>query len=120
MKELRCIVFTNREVLTAITTRRRLRQEGLPDGRVTELVLEKQPQCRAVLTYEDGAQVIIEETELLAALLSYCMGRNVPLPVESEKALHLIRGRATLIITLNFNKAARLLAGDGGAVASLT
>lgn len=110
MKELRCILFTNREVLTAVLDRRRKMKDVLPEGQVTALRLEKHHAARCTLEIDQGRSLIeISETELQAALLSYCMTKHVPLPAEAEKTVHLIRGRATLIMTMNFNKSARLI-----------
>jgi hypothetical protein len=36
------------------------------------------------------------------------MGRKIPLPVDAEKTLYVIKDAATLIITMNFNKTPRL------------
>jgi hypothetical protein len=110
MKELRCILFTNREVLSAILDRRRKVRDVLPDGQVTNIRLEKHHATRCTLEIDGGRGVIeISEIELQAALLSHCMAKHVPLPAEAEKTVHLIRGRAAMIMTLNFNKSARLI-----------
>jgi hypothetical protein len=42
-------------------------------------------------------------------MIAFCMGRKIPLPVEAEKTLHVIKDAATLIITMNFNKTPRLV-----------
>lgn len=110
MKELRCILFTDLEVLTAILDRRRKLSEALPDGQVTGLRLEMNQGTRCILQIDGGKHSLtIAETELQAALLAYCMAKNVPLPAEADKSVYLIRGRATLMMTMNFNKSARLV-----------
>lgn len=111
MKELRCILFTNREALTAILERRRKVNDPLPVGAISGFRLERQENSvKATIMADQGREVItIPESELQAALLAHCMARNVPLPVEADKSVYLIRGRATLIITMNFNKTARLV-----------
>lgn len=111
MKELRCILFTDREVLSAILDRKRRLKEPMPVGPVTGIALEKHEEgVRAHVVIDRGReQLIVPESDLQAALLSHCMAKNVPLPVEADKSVYLIRGRATLMITMNFNKAARLV-----------
>ncbi|MFV3128568.1 hypothetical protein [Niveispirillum sp. KHB5.9] len=111
MKELRCILFKDREVLSAVLDRKRRLKEELPSGQITGLRLASVNESVSCTVIYDGGQqsVTVSETDLLAALLSHCMAKRVPLPVDAEKNLHLIRGRATLIITMNFNKAARLV-----------
>ncbi|MEE3622727.1 hypothetical protein UCD39_01815 [Nitrospirillum sp. BR 11752] len=112
MKELRCIVFTDREVVSAITERRRKLNEAFPEGEVSalEYTVNRGVTARVSVTQEGVANdVAIPEQELQAALVGYCMSRNVPLPVVSDKALYVIKGRATLMITMNFRKPARLV-----------
>jgi hypothetical protein len=110
MKELRCILFTNRELLSAILDRRRKVRDMLPEGQVTNIRLEQHRGTRCTLEIDQGhSEIEISETELQAALLSFCLTKRVPLPAEAEKTVHLIRGRAALIITLNFNKSPRLI-----------
>lgn len=111
MKELRCILFTDREVLSSILDRKRRLREVLPEGQITGLNLglgEEQIRCEVV--FDHGRLVMpIPEQELQAALLAHCMAHKVPLPVDADKSVHFIRGRITLMITMNFNKAARLV-----------
>ncbi|TWB58668.1 hypothetical protein FBZ92_109159 [Nitrospirillum viridazoti] len=112
MKELRCIVFTDREVVSAITERRRKLNDAFPDGDVTSLeyTINRGVSARLSVTLNGAANdVTIPEQELQAALVGYCMSRNVPLPVVADKALYVIKGRATLMITMNFKKPARLV-----------
>lgn len=111
MKELRCILFKDREVLSAVLTRKRRLTEELPSGQVTGLhLVDQEDSVSCTIVYDHGRQSLaIPEAELQAALLSHCMSRKVPLPAEADKHVHLIKGRATLMITMNFNKAARLI-----------
>ncbi|MEA1673742.1 hypothetical protein [Nitrospirillum sp. BR 11163] len=112
MKELRCIVFTDREVVSAITERRRKLNDAFPEGDVTNLeyTVNRGVTARLSVTLNGAANdVAIPEQELQAALVGYCMSRNVPLPVVADKALYVIKGRATLMITMNFKKPARLV-----------
>lgn len=111
MKELRCILFKDREVLSAVLDRKRRLKEELPPGQITSLRLDSaDDSVSCTIIYDGGQQTLtVSETDLQAALLAHCMAKKVPLPVDAEKNVHLIRGRATLIITMNFNKAARLV-----------
>ncbi|MFV3077723.1 hypothetical protein [Niveispirillum fermenti] len=111
MKELRCILFTDREVLSSVLDRKRRLREALPDGQITGLRLDKgEDEVKCAIVFDNGRQTLsVPEHELQAALLSHCIARNVPLPVDADKSIYLIRGRITLMITMNFNKAARLV-----------
>ncbi len=115
MKELRCLVFTEQEVVKAVLDRRRKVRDVLPSGTVQGVTYT--PENDAITTTirivdDHGADQSLKlgPTEVAAALVGYCMGRKVPLPVDSDKCLHLINGGLTLMITMNFNKVPRLVA----------
>ena len=95
----------------AVLDRKRRLKEELPQSSIGGLRLEDGEEgVRCALLYDGGREVVnIPENELQAALITHCMARKVPLPVDADKNVHLIRGRATLMITMNFNKAARLV-----------
>jgi len=112
MKELRCIVFSDKEILQAIVDRRRKLNESLPDGTITGIHMEMADGFRTTLQINNGQSAVeVPEQEVQAALLSHCMAKNVPLPADADKSLYLIKGRATLMITMNFQKSGRLVGG---------
>jgi len=126
MKELRCLVFTDQEVVRAVLDRRRRVKDTLPVGTVSKIAYHRPEgseqdgiETRLTITDDNGAvtELGLPDTEVTAALVGYCMGRRIPLPVASDKMLHLINGALTLMITMNFNKAPRLVvtAGADGA-----
>lgn len=117
MKELRCLVFTDQEVVKAVLDRRRRMREPLPNGTVGKVTYRPgQPGGNGVETLiqvtgdeGDDRTMTLHEAEVAAALVAYCMGRKIPLPVESDKMLYLINGALTLMITMNFKKPPRLV-----------
>ncbi|NUB15288.1 hypothetical protein GAY28_23395 [Azospirillum brasilense] len=117
MKELRCLVFTDQEVVKAVLDRRRRMKEPLPSGTVGKVTYRPgQPGGGGVETLiqvtgdeGDDRSITLHESEVAAALVSYCMGRKIPLPVESDKMIHIINGALTLMITMNFKKPPRLV-----------
>jgi hypothetical protein len=113
MRELRCIVFTEHELINAIVGRRRKRNEELPQGTVESVKFRTGETIETVMEVKDDygkvTSLVLPELEVAAALIAFCMGRKIPLPVEAEKTLHVIKDAATLIITMNFNKAPRLV-----------
>lgn len=114
MKELRCIVFTDREVLSAVIDRRRRIKEAVPEGTVVGITYGLEGGVHTTLELDNGkgerSQIALPEAEVQSALLAYLMSKNVPLPADSEKTLYIIKGAPTLMITMNFNKPARLIA----------
>lgn len=118
MKELRCLVFTDQEVVNAVFDRRRKRGESSPAGMVTGVTFHQPPPGSGSGTealihvtddYGDDRTMTVEETELAAALVHHCMNRKIPLPVDSDKSIYVINGSATLMITMNFNKPPRMV-----------
>jgi hypothetical protein len=113
MRELRCIVFTERELIGAVIARRRKRNEELPQGTVESVKFQTGEMIETVMEVKDDygktTTLVLTEQEVAAAMIAFCMGRKIPLPVEAEKTLHVIKDAATLIITMNFNKTPRLV-----------
>ncbi|GEO39060.1 hypothetical protein GGE65_006863 [Skermanella aerolata] len=113
MRELRCIVFTERELISAVIGRRRKRNEELPQGTVESVKFRTGDTIETIMEVKDDygriTSLHLPEPEVAAALIAFCMGRKIPLPVEAEKTLHVIKDAATLIITMNFNKNPRLV-----------
>jgi hypothetical protein len=113
MRELRCIVFTERELIGAVIARRRKRNEELPQGTVESVKFNTGEMIETVMEVKDDygkvTSLVLSEQEVAAAMIAFCMGRKIPLPVEAEKTLHVIKDAATLIITMNFNKTPRLV-----------
>lgn len=118
MKELRCLVFTDQEVVNAVVDRRRRMREKLPQGTIGKVIFQtgedgEHTPIRTTIqvTNDDGTDesMHLDETEVAAALVAFCMNRRIPLPVESDKTLYVIKDSLTLMITLNFNKAPRLV-----------
>ena len=113
MRELRCIVFTEQELISVIVGRRRKRNEELPQGTVESVKFRTGETIETVIEVKDDygkvTNLVLPEPEVAAALIAFCMGRKIPLPVEAEKTLHVIKDAATLIITMNFKKAPRLV-----------
>lgn len=117
MKELRCLVFSDREVVAAVFERRRKIGEAAPHGHVVGITFHMSPHAANTLEavihvtddLGDDRALTVDQTEITAALVTHCMKRNIPLPVESDKTLHLINGSATLMITMNFKRPPRLV-----------
>ncbi|WP_245986388.1 hypothetical protein [Azospirillum thermophilum] len=116
-------MFTDQEVVHAVIDRRRRMREKLPQGTVGKVTYQIDGGVRTTIqvTNDDGTDesMALGEAEVAAALVSYCMNRKIPLPVDSDKQLHVINENLTLLITMNFNKAPRLVVdhehGDGTA-----
>lgn len=113
MRELRCLVFTHAEIAAAIVERRKRTGQGLPDSVVERVTFESGDEITTVLHMRsregEAKRYRCAATEVTAALVRACMDRKIPMPVHAEKFVQLVRGTLALMITLNFNKAPRLL-----------
>ena len=82
MKELRCIVFTERELISAVIGRRRKRNEELPQGTVESVKFRTGDTIETVMEVKDDygkvTNLVLSEPEVAAALIAFCMGRNPP------------------------------------------
>jgi hypothetical protein len=117
MKELRCLVFSDQEVAGAVFDRRRKRAEAVPTGMVMGVTFHQPPageggleaMIRLTDDFGDDRVLSVDDTEIAAALVHHCMNRKIPLPVDSDKSVHVINGSATLMITMNFNRPPRMV-----------
>ncbi|WP_431854660.1 hypothetical protein [Azospirillum sp.] len=112
MRELRCLVFTEQEVIKAVIERRRKLREALPAGTIRGVAHAVHDEAvtttlRIVDDHGEDQSMTLGQAEVAAALVGYCMERGIPLPVQSDKCLYLINGGLTLMITMNFNKTPR-------------
>ncbi|PWC55158.1 hypothetical protein [Azospirillum sp. TSO22-1] len=112
MKELRCLVFTDQEVIKATIEHRRKLREALPAGTIRAVAYAVHDGAittaiRIVDDHGEDQSMTLGQAEVAAALVGYCMERGIPLPVHSDKCLYLINGALTLMITMNFNKTPR-------------
>jgi len=108
MKELRCLVFKDQEVIKAVSERRRRRGDPMPAGAVRSVSYRVEDEgVVTCLHLDDGETMMLPADEVLGALVSHCKSRHVPLPAESDKILYAIRGSLALMITINFRKPVR-------------
>jgi hypothetical protein len=100
--EIRVIMYTDQEVVTALSGYFRRAGRPLTVGTVKNLKIEDEAAISVDLTVEtaDGEVVThkIPDTDLSAALLMDATSRKVPLPGDAEKRLYLVAGHLSLVI----------------------
>ncbi|WP_252509647.1 hypothetical protein [Thalassospira sp. TSL5-1] len=105
MRELRCIIFENIEVIKAITGHRRRIGKPLPAGQIGKLKITTSPEIVVTLELvpDDGHSLFIPSSgaELAAALIAFCIEQRVPMPVSAKKALTVLEGNIAIKITKN-------------------
>ncbi|MEA1938022.1 MAG: hypothetical protein U9N14_02890 [Pseudomonadota bacterium] len=107
MKELRCIVFNQDEIILALRNQRKRRGDTFPAGDITRIAIKPtRPVSVTVhIKAEEGAEespFTFEQTEIAAALIAHCIERKVPLPFKAKKFITVYGGEITLMVTMNF------------------
>lgn len=105
MRELRCIVFDDGELIKALVAHRRRTGKPLPPGEISSFEIERDKEvvARMTITGDSGEKSVVPTSgaELAAAMIAYCIDTRVPVPVTANKSITLLDGRVALKITLN-------------------
>ena len=94
--EVRHIIFSELEVLSALTGYRKRRRQPLPSSEDVEVTIRDKPKILVTLAIvPEGKrmplEVVFEGEELAAALIMYCIGRKIPLPATGvSKSIQLV------------------------------
>ena len=114
MRELRCIVFSEHEVLMAIIEQRERVHEKLPPGTVRDIAYDIEGNgplvARVTIVSDSGKKhvVKIQALELGIALVGYCLRQKVPLPMSASKWIEVIEGvDLTLVMAVEPERASR-------------
>ncbi len=101
MREVRCIVFDDREVFNAVVGLRRARRKPLPVGTVIAVALMEDDEVHAAFHMRDdnGAASALEvgEAEIAAACVHFLMERHVPIPSRMQKLLIVVDQQVGLV-----------------------
>ena len=107
--EIRHVLFSHAEALEAVIEQWRRSRSSLPKGQVVDTKVEEPSNggaLRFVFTVQPDDSTRpprsyeVEDLELMAALITYCKGRGVPLPMKADKKLQRFGGRLGLVLTL--------------------
>jgi hypothetical protein len=100
--EIRVMMYTDQEVVAALSAYFRRAGRPLTVGTIQNFRVEDEEVISVDLTVEtvDGEVVThkVAETDLAAALLMDAISRKVPLPAESNKRLYMIADHISLVI----------------------
>lgn len=104
-KELRKIIFTNKEVLRAVQDYAIRRREPIPAGSIKGVSMVDQPEVRLdidMLSDKDQSRTTTSfgSAQLAAALIMYCIAKKIPVPVNATKTLSLAGDEMVLNISL--------------------
>jgi len=109
--ELRRVIFSNEEVLAAVTEYSASGRSPLPSGEVVSCRVYGEPEVRIRVEIRDERRdyplvVEIEPEVVGVALLRYCMTHGIPVPKQAEKALQVHGDNIALNLTIKARSAA--------------
>ena len=104
--EIRNIIFTTNEVLFAVKDFRQRKKDPLPTGSILACSIYDRPQAHAEIEMAcdpDGQKltIMLENEELAAALILFCINRKIPLPASAAKVLQVFDGKLSMVVTIN-------------------
>ncbi len=108
--EVRHIIFSELEVLTALTEYRKRRSQPLPSSEDIEVTIRDKPKILVTLAIvPKGKKIpiefVFEGENLAAALIMYCIGRKIPLPATGvSKSIRLVGDSIALQILKDVSK----------------
>ncbi|MEQ8393009.1 MAG: hypothetical protein RIB30_18635 [Thalassospira sp.] len=104
MRELRCIVFEDGELIKALIAHGQRTGKAMPPGQISSFEIERTPEvvARMVITSDAGEKTIVPTSgaQLAAAMIAYCIDRRVPVPAHAAKSITVIDGHVALKITM--------------------
>ena len=107
MREFRCLVFADQEVITAYVERLRRLREPLPVGTIRGIeydATDKKNVTSIITIVGDSGEIhrlAIRMVEMAASLVDYCLNRKIPIPAASQKWIEIInRNELVLLMTV--------------------
>lgn len=100
MRELRMIVFQDAEAISALVEAKMRARAALPAGTITSIskTADYGVQVALHVTADDGRKesVVFEPQEVAAALVGYCLQRNIRMPKSSRKIVTIVGNELVL------------------------
>ena len=108
MRELRCIILTNQEFVSAIIEFKRKNRLPLPIGTVSgidfvttgDTVISK---IKLTNDYNETSEMLIDATEAAASVVNYCLERKIPISRSYTKKIEVIDSQLTLVMTMTID-----------------
>ena len=101
--EHRQIVFGKNELSAAMAAYRQSHDDGIPEGRITACSVDAVKRIAVLLAFlkdgEDKPEIVeVSASTVAAALISHCMGKGIPIPRQSHKAVQQLGDNIALVI----------------------
>lgn len=102
MKELRTIIFDEREAASALIGLCRRHNRPVPTGTLKRFSVSEEPEVVGVLVviddYGTEHEMSFNQEEIAAALVNHCLSRKIPLPRKSVKMIASVDGQIVLAL----------------------
>jgi hypothetical protein len=109
MREIRCIVFEDGELIKALLAHGQRTGKSLPSGQISSFEIERSPDvvARMTITSDQGQKSVVptQGAELAAAMIAFCIDRKVPVPAHAAKSITILDDNVALKITMSADKA---------------
>lgn len=112
MREIRRIIFSNDELLSAFAAYSRKMPDFLPPGRLVSCTpvgsagVESEVRLKIETTLGSSVkeiEIVCRGTEVLQPLILSCLENNIPLSREGRKVFLVVDSQANLMTDLNFD-----------------
>ena len=106
-QEIRHLLFAAAEVVRAVVEFHKRSGAALPSGDVTDFKAYVEPAgvcARFDIGRADMRKTVtVDPGRLAAALILYCKYRNIPLPADAAKVLHVVEGSVAMELSRNLS-----------------
>ncbi len=108
VQEIRQIMLTEDELVHAIEAYRKVVPGFLPPGKITHCLFADEETVTVSIETpcNDGVKpvtFILQGFDIVEALITFCIQRNIPLPREGKKSANIKAKAASLWVTVNLN-----------------
>lgn len=100
--ETRLIAFSEPELVAAAEAFSRNQGHPIPDGPHRTIAIGESPDRVLVATYGDG-EIVLNQQDLVGALIAFCIAHRIPLPRRSEKSIRYREGELAMVFRLETN-----------------
>jgi len=108
MKELRTLIFGEREAAQALIALCRRTKRSMPNGAITSFRLVEAGTVSAIMTVVDDFGIRhdlpFQQEEVAAALVQHCLDRRIPLPRDATKLITAVDGQIVLALEVSHRK----------------
>ena len=114
MREFRCLIFADPEVITAYVERLRRLREPLPAGTIRGIDYDDtdKENVKSIITIVGDSGEIhtveIRMVEMAASLVDYCLNRKIPIPATARKWIEVINRHELVLLMTVSAKSSRL------------